>query len=29
MEVCIANNKLIITDDKKEGKAENTFTFEN
>ena len=29
MEVNIANNKLIITDDKKEGKAENAYTFEN
>ena len=29
MEVNVANNKLIITDDKKEGKAENAYVFEN
>ena len=29
MEVNIANNKLTITDNKKEGKAENAYAFEN
>ena len=29
MEVNVANNKLIITDAKKEGKAVNAYIFEN